>query len=106
MRFCYLMGGRKLRKAIRSRQPDVVVSTYPGTTAILGELRRRGRLDVPAVSAITDLAGLRFWAHPGIDLHTVTHRESIAEVEAIAGSGSARWARPPTSPAFLAARDR
>jgi UDP-glucose 4-epimerase len=102
----YRLGGWRLLRAIRRRDADVVVSTYPGTTAILGELRRRRRLDVPAVSAITDLAGLRFWAHPGIDLHTVTHRESIAEVEAITGSGSARWARPPTSPAFLSARDR
>ena len=81
---------------IRSHDPDVIVSTYPGTTAVLGELRLRRRLDVPVVSAITDLAGLRFWAHPGVDLHTITHRESIEEVEEIAGPGSARWARPPT----------
>ena len=71
---------------------------------MLGELRRKGRLNVPCYSSITDLAGLRFWAHPGIDLHFVTHPESIEEVEKIAGPGSARWAKPPTSPAFLAAR--
>ena len=39
-------------------------------------------------SSITDLAGLHFWAHPGIDLHFVTHPESIEEVERIAGPGS------------------
>jgi hypothetical protein len=40
-------------------------------------------------------------------MHTITHRESIEEVEAIAGPGSARWARPPTAPEFFqpAARD-
>ncbi len=98
--------GRGLMRAIGSFRPDAIVSTYPGTTVLLGEMRRRGTLELPVVSAITDLAGLRFWAHPGVDLHTVTHRESIAEVERIAGPGSARWARPPTSPEFLAPRYR
>jgi UDP-glucose 4-epimerase len=101
LRLGSLLGARRLRRAIRAREPDVVISTYPGTTAVLGELRRRGRLQMPVVSAITDLAGLRFWAHPGVDLHTVTHRESIEEVERIAGPGSARWAQPPTASEFL-----
>ena len=61
---------------------------------------------MPCYSSITDLAGLQFWAHPGIDLHFITHPESAEEVEQIAGPGSVRWAKPPTSPAFLAARSR
>jgi UDP-glucose 4-epimerase len=100
------LGRRGLMRLIRSHDPDLIVSTYPGVTAVLGEMRRKGRLDVPCYSSITDLAGLRFWAHPGIDLHFVTHPESIEEVERIAGPGSVRWAKPPTSPAFLAARSR
>ena len=101
LRLGCMLGARRLRRTIRDRDPDLIVSTYPGTTALLGELRLRGRLQAPVVSAITDLAGLRFWAHPGVDLHTVTYRESIEEVEAIAGPGSARWAQPPTSDEFL-----
>ena len=99
-----MLGRRGLMRLIRAHDPDQIVSTYPGVTAVLGELRRKGKLDVPCYSSITDLAGLQFWAHPGIDLHFVTHPESIEEVEQIAGPGSARWAKPPTSPAFLAAR--
>ena len=99
-------GRRGLMRLIRAHNPDQIVSTYPGVTAVLGELRRKGKLNVPCYSSITDLAGLRFWAHPGIDLHFVTHPESIEEVEQIAGPGSVRWAKPPTSPAFLAARSR
>ncbi|MHB8657784.1 MAG: NAD-dependent epimerase/dehydratase family protein [Solirubrobacteraceae bacterium] len=99
-------GRRGLMRLIRAHDPDLIVSTYPGVTAVLGELRRKGRLDIPCYSSITDLAGLQFWAHPGIDLHFVTHPESIEEVEKIAGPGSVRWAKPPTSPAFLAARSR
>ncbi|MGH2866899.1 MAG: NAD-dependent epimerase/dehydratase family protein [Solirubrobacteraceae bacterium] len=99
-------GRRGLMRLIRAHDPDQIVSTYPGVTAVLGELRRNGKLRVPCYSSITDLAGLQFWAHPGIDLHFITHPESAEEVEAIAGPGSVRWAKPPTSPAFLAARSR
>ncbi len=101
-----VFGGRGLMRLIQAHDPDQIVSTYPGVTAVLGELRRNGRLKVPCYSSITDLAGLQFWSHPGIDLHFVTHPESADEVEAIAGPGSVRWAKPPTSPAFLAARSR
>jgi UDP-glucose 4-epimerase len=101
-----MLGRRGLMRMIRAHDPDLIVSTYPGVTAVLGELRRNGRLNVPCYSSITDLAGLQFWAHPGIDLHFITHPESAEEVEQIAGPGSVRWAKPPTAPAFLATRSR
>jgi UDP-glucose 4-epimerase len=101
-----LFGSRGLKRLIKAHNPDLIVSTYPGVTAVLGELRRKGRLDVPCYSSITDLAGLHFWAHPGIDLHFITHPESAEEVESIAGPGSVRWAKPPTSSSFLAFRAR
>jgi UDP-glucose 4-epimerase len=105
-RLLTFFGRRGLMRLIRSHDPDLIVSTYPGVTAVLGEMRRTGRLQVPCYSSITDLAGLQFWAHPGIDRHFITHPESAAEVEAIAGPGSVRWAKPPTSSAFLAVRSR
>jgi UDP-glucose 4-epimerase len=105
-RLLWTFGRRGLMRLIRAHDPDVIVSTYPGVTALLGMLRRRGRLNVPCFSSITDLAGLQFWSHPGIDMHFVTHPESIEEVERIAGPSSVRWAKPPTAPAFLAARSR
>jgi processive 1,2-diacylglycerol beta-glucosyltransferase len=80
------LGGRGMRRAVAAARADVVVSTYPGATEVLGRLRLRGELDVPLVSAITDLAALRYWAHPGVDLHLVTHPESEEEVLAVAGS--------------------
>jgi UDP-glucose 4-epimerase len=101
-----MFGRRGLMRLIRAHDPDLIVSTYPGVTAVLGELRHKGRLNVPCYSTITDLAGLQFWAHPGIDLHFITHPESAEEVEQIAGPGSVRWAKPPTAPAFLAVRSR
>ena len=99
-------GRRGLGRLIRAHDPDLIVSTYPGTTQVLGEMRHTGRLKIPVYSSITDIAGLRYWAHPGIDMHMVTHPESIEEVEQIAGPGSVRWSRPPTADAVLEPRSR
>ena len=79
------VGGRGLLALVRRRRPEVIVSTYPGTTEVLGRLRAKGALDVPCASAVTDLAALRYWAHPGIDLHLIIHEESREEVARISG---------------------
>src|SRR5262245_24140013 len=59
----------RLRALVEAVEPDVVVSVYPVTTEVLGWMRRRRMLAVPACAAITDLSSLRYWAAPGIDLH-------------------------------------
>ena len=102
----YLLGARGLLRLIAKHEPDVVISTYPGVTAVLGMLRENRRLQIPVQSAITDLAGLRYWVHPGVDLHYVTHPESIEEVERLVGPGSVEWMRPPISREFLMPRTR
>jgi UDP-glucose 4-epimerase len=102
----FAAGRRGLLRLIRAHDPDLIVSTYPGTTQVLGELRHTGRLRIPVYSSITDIAGLRYWAHPGVDLHLISHPESVEEVEHIAGPGSVRWSRPPTADAVLEPRTR
>jgi UDP-glucose 4-epimerase len=106
MQLMYLTGARGLLRQVAEHEPDVIISTYPGVTVVLGMLREKRRLAIPVQSAITDLAGLRYWAHPGVDLHYVTHPESIEEVERLVGPGTAVWARPPISPEFLMPRTR
>ncbi len=100
------IGSRALQATIERESPDVVVSTYPAVTIVLGMLRRRGRLNVPSAAAITDLAGLFFWADRGVDMHLLAYEESIPEVERIAGRGSARVARGLVAPSFQSPRDR
>lgn len=90
---------------IESARPDVIVSTYPNMTEVLGRLRRSGRLDVPVCSAITDLAALDYWATRGVDVHLVTHPESIPEVRRIAGADTRIvCVHGFTAPAFRAVR--
>jgi len=100
-----LLGSRGLLRAVREHRPDVIVSTYPGTTEVLGRLRGTGRIRVPVVSAVTDLAALRHWAHPDVDLHLLTHEESIQEVRALAGPVATACVRGLTSPEFDFPRD-
>ncbi len=100
-----LMGGRATERAVAAARPDVVVSTYPGATEVLGQLRQRGRVRVPVVSAITDLAALRYWAHPAVDLHLITHPESAEEVRAIAPASEIVCVRGLTDSSFYEARD-
>src|SRR5262245_26839571 len=42
-----LLGRGRIRRAVEKARPDVIVSTYPGATEILGRLRQRGDLAVP-----------------------------------------------------------
>ncbi len=80
------VGGRGLLRLIEARRPNVIVSVYPAVTEVLGRLRRRGRIGVPVVAAITDIAALHYWATPGADFHLVTHPEAVEEVRKIAGA--------------------
>ncbi len=99
------LGAPSLSRAIAQYEPDVVVSTYPAITVVLGYMRRRRMLTVPAVATITDMTGLFFWAQRGIDTHLVMYEASVADVERIAGRGSAQVVRPLIAAEFLEPRD-
>ena len=91
-----LAGSRAVLRLVRRDPPDVVVSTWPPATLILGSLRLRGKVLVPACATITDFAGLELWADKGVDLHLVMHESLVPDVERVAGLGSAssrrlRW---------------
>ena len=91
---------------IESHDPDVIVSVYPNVTEVLGRLKRSGRLRIPVVAAITDLAAMHYWASKGVDVHLVTHPESIAEVRTIVGDDApVHCVHGFTRPDFLEPRD-
>jgi processive 1,2-diacylglycerol beta-glucosyltransferase len=96
----HFLAYRRMRKFIDKWNPDVVVSTYPGATELIGRMRGREEIEVPVISAITDLAALNFWAQADVDLHLITHPESAAEVRAIAPRSRIEVVRGLTDPAF------
>ena len=98
-------GGTGLMRLIDRVDPDVIVSTYPNTTEVLGRLRRSRRIPVPVCSAITDLSALHYWASPGIDVHLVAYPQSVDEVRRIAGQAARVFAvQGLTAPEFLTPR--
>jgi processive 1,2-diacylglycerol beta-glucosyltransferase len=103
----WMVGWRAMRRVVDEHAPDVVVSTYPGFNPVLGRLHREGTIAAPIVSAITDLAALRYWAHPDVTLHLITHAESADEVRAIAGADTqVVQVSGFSDPAFLAPTDQ
>src|SRR5579884_1535765 len=55
-----LLASRSLARTLRACRPDIVVSTYPAATSVLGTLRQRGTVAVPVCATITDFAAIPF----------------------------------------------
>ncbi|MDQ6726757.1 MAG: glycosyltransferase [Actinomycetota bacterium] len=72
--------GRVIRRWIAELRPDVVVSTYPLASLMLGRERQRGALDAPVATFITDFAVHPLWTHPGVDEHLCVHPQAAADV--------------------------
>ena len=101
------VGGGRLVRLIEHTKPDAIVSVYPATTEVLARLRRKGRIGVPVLAAITDLSALRYWAARGADVHLLTHPESEEEVRKITGDGTVIQAvHGLTGPEFARPRSR
>jgi UDP-N-acetylglucosamine:LPS N-acetylglucosamine transferase len=92
-------------RLVHSVDPTVIVSVYPNVTEVLGRLRAAGSIGVPVVAGITDLAAMHYWATPGVDLHLITHAESISEVREVAGDDAVvQVVHGFTAPEFLKPR--
>ncbi len=90
---------------------DLVVSTYPLASQVLGRLRLAGRLAVPVVTYLTDLSVHRLWVSAGVDVHLALHDEPARQAKEH-GARDVRVVAPAVSPAFgeqypgYAARER
>jgi UDP-N-acetylglucosamine:LPS N-acetylglucosamine transferase len=101
------LGAPGLLRLVDRVRPDVIVSVYPQATEVLARLRRAGRIGVPVMAGITDVAALDYWASPGADMHLVTQPEAIDEVRRIAGTDAeVHTVTGFTDPAFYAPRPR
>ena len=96
-----MLGGRGERRLVESYSPDLVISTDARLNAVLGYLKRAGKLKMPVLATLTDLGGLEFWAHKGVDLHLVMDSTCVAPVERLAGKGAALHVRPLVAPVFF-----
>jgi len=104
--FLRLLWGRRLCRAVRAFNPDVVVSTYPLVTALLGEHRRRGDVPVPLAAVVTDADPHLLWLAPGVDSHLLAVPGDVARVAGCQDKVAVVAARPPVRQAFLGAPNR
>ena len=78
---CGVLTNRSVRRVLSRSEPDVVVSTYPFASLVLGQLRRNGKLGVPVATYLTDFAVHPLWVHSGVDLHMAVSDDSAKAAE-------------------------
>jgi UDP-N-acetylglucosamine:LPS N-acetylglucosamine transferase len=79
-----------------------VLSTYPLASQMLGQLRSRGRLAIPAFTYLTDFSVHPIWVAQGIDAHYALH-EVTAEWARALGAANVVVTSPLVSDRFTAA---
>lgn len=92
------------RRTLAAVTPDTraVVSTYPGASQVLGALRLRGRLAIPALTYLTDFSVHSLWVAPGIDAHLAAHAIPAAQAHE-QGAAGVTVTGPMTDPRFTPA---
>ncbi|WP_329454104.1 MGDG synthase family glycosyltransferase [Streptomyces sp. NBC_01497] len=78
---------------------SAVVATYPAAGQVLGALRERGALEVPAITYLTDFSVHPLWVAPGVDVHLAAHDVPAGEARAL-GARGVHVAGPVAGPAF------
>ncbi|MEV6118404.1 glycosyltransferase [Streptomyces sp. NPDC052109] len=76
-----------------------VVSTYPGASRVLGNLRLKKRLHVPVLTYLTDFSVHPLWVADGVDVHLAAHAIPAAQARA-AGARDVRVCGPVADPRF------
>ncbi|WP_078630314.1 glycosyltransferase [Streptomyces roseochromogenus] len=88
-------------RVLRALHPGTgtVVSTYPGASRVLGNLRLAGRLTAPVVTYLTDFSVHPLWVADGVDVHLAAHAVPAAQARA-AGARDVRVCGPVADPRF------
>ena len=69
--FLNRIGIEQFYRAIRSRPPKVIISTYPTAAGVVSTLKKRGRLNALNYVVMTDYSIHSQWIHPFVDLYFV-----------------------------------
>ncbi|MEU6896348.1 UDP-N-acetylglucosamine--N-acetylglucosamine transferase [Streptomyces sp. NPDC046557] len=107
-------GGPVARALLRAAEDQVlralpadtgaVVSTYPGASQVLGNLRREGRLAVPVLTYLTDFSVHPLWVADGVDMHLAAHAVPAVQARAV-GARAVKVSGPVVDPRFRPGTD-
>ncbi|MCW3035416.1 MAG: hypothetical protein JWM17_728, partial [Actinobacteria bacterium] len=98
---CSVIGCRKIDRLIDYLSPDVVLSTYPLTSAMLASLKRRGKVKLPCANLVTDFAPHPMWMYPDLDDNYVMHISTIEMVATMMEPSPTTVVAPLVSKRFL-----
>jgi processive 1,2-diacylglycerol beta-glucosyltransferase len=67
----------RLQQALRTFQPDVVISTHFMASELCAGWRRTGALAAPLITVVTDFEPHYMWQHAGTDVYCVPTNEAV-----------------------------
>jgi UDP-N-acetylglucosamine:LPS N-acetylglucosamine transferase len=76
-----------------------VVSTYPLASQALAGMRRRGLLDAPVITYLTDMSVHPLWVADGVDAHVALHPVAAGQAQRL-GAAAVLVAKPAVPPGF------
>ena len=98
---CSVIGCRKIHRLIDYSSPDIVLSTYPLTSAMVASLKRRGKITLPCANLVTDFAPHPMWMYPDLDDNYVMHLSTIEMVSTMMEPSPTTVVAPLVSKRFL-----
>lgn len=95
--------GRRILRWSKEWRPDVIISTYPLASVVLGRYRCKGRIAVPVATFLTDFAVHPLWLHAGVDMHLCVHPQTADAVRRCCPASSVAAPGPLVSGPFRSA---
>ena len=89
-------GGRRV--LVVAKDADLVISTHPFASQVLGGLRHRGALSSPVATYLTDASVHALWVAQGVDLHLAIHPGAAEDARALGGRTATTRPLVPFSP--------
>jgi processive 1,2-diacylglycerol beta-glucosyltransferase len=72
------IGHREIDEFIQKKSPKAIICTFPTPAGVIAELKKEGKVKIPLITVITDVAVHSQWLHPQIDFYFVA-AESVAQ---------------------------
>src|SRR5438067_2320640 len=96
---------KRLLREVAEFEPDVIVSTYNLASQAIARLKKRGQLDVPVATYVTDPGAHPYWTDPDIELHLAV-TPATADALVRIGASHVVASGPLVGPRFFEPRDR
>jgi UDP-N-acetylglucosamine:LPS N-acetylglucosamine transferase len=83
---------------------DLVISTHPFASQVLGRLRHEGTLRCPVATYLTDASVHALWVARGVDLHIAIHPSAAEQARALGARTALARAAVPDTPVVTRSR--